>query len=65
VGETDSGVSGCAFNDGTARLQETLLLGILDDEEGGAVFDGATRVLEFCFSEDIAASFFGEFLQAD
>jgi hypothetical protein len=65
VSETDTSVSGCAFDDGTAGFQETLLFGILNDEEGGAVFDGTAGVLEFGFSKDIAACLFGEFLQAD
>ena len=65
VCETNASVSGCALDDGAARLQETLALGVLDDEEGGAILDGATRVLEFGLSEDIAAGLFGEALEAD
>lgn len=38
---------------------------MLDDEEGGAVFDGATGVLEFGFAEDGAAGFVGQFFEAD
>ena len=30
--------------------QETLALGVFDDEEGGAILHGATRVLEFGLS---------------
>ena len=63
--ETNTSVSSCAFDYGAARLQETLALGVLDDEEGGAVFNGTTRVLEFGLSEDIAAGLFGEALEAD
>jgi hypothetical protein len=65
VCETNTGVSSCAFDDGTARLQETLALGVFDDEEGGAVLDGATRVLELGLSKNIAAGLFGEALEAD
>ena len=63
--ETNASVSGCTLDDGAARLQETLALGVFDDEEGGAVFDGAAGVLEFGFAEDGAAGFFGEFFEAD
>lgn len=63
--ETNASVSGCALDDGAARLQETLALGVFDDEEGGAVLYGATRVLEFGLSEDIAAGLFREALEAD
>ncbi len=38
---------------------------MLDDKERSTVFDAAARILEFGFSEDVAASFFGEFLKAD
>lgn len=38
---------------------------MLDDEEGGAVFDAAAGVLEFGFAEDGAAGFFGEVLEAN
>ena len=54
-----------AFDDGAAGFQQPCFLGVLDDEEGGAVFDGAAWVLEFGFAEDVAASFFGELFQAD
>lgn len=37
--KTDTSVAGCAFNDGTAGLQETLAFSILDDEERSAVLD--------------------------
>jgi hypothetical protein len=65
VRETNAGISSCSFDDGAARLQETLALGVLDDEEGGAVLDRTTGVLELGLSEDIAASLFGETLEAD
>jgi hypothetical protein len=65
VGEADACVAGRAFDDGTARVQEALALGIFDNEEGGAVFNGAAGILEFGFAEDVAASFFGETFEAD
>jgi hypothetical protein len=65
VRESNTCVSSCAFDDGSAGVQETELLGILDDEERSAVLDGTTGVLEFSFAEDVAAGFFGEFLEAD
>jgi hypothetical protein len=46
-------------------VEEALALGIFDDEERGAVFDGASRVLEFGFAQYVAAGFFGELLEAD
>jgi hypothetical protein len=65
VCETDAGVAGGALDDGAARVQEAKALGVFDDEEGGAVFYGAAWVLELGFSEDGAAGFFGEALEAD
>lgn len=65
MGEADAGVSGGAFDDGAAGLEEAEFLGVLDDVEGGAVFDAAAGVLEFGFAEDVAAGFFGEALEAD
>jgi hypothetical protein len=58
VRKTNASISSGALNNGAARLQETLALGVFDDEEGGAVFDRTTRVLEFGLSEDIAACLF-------
>lgn len=63
--EANTSVSSGAFDDSTARLQKALALGVFDDEEGGAVLDRATGVLEFGLSEDIAAGLFGEALEAD
>jgi len=65
VCEANTSVSSGAFDDSTARLQEALALGVFDDEEGGAILDRATGVLEFGLSEDIAAGLFGEALEAD
>lgn len=65
MGEAYARVTCCAFNDCPAWVQQAEALCIFDDEEGSAVLDRASRVLEFCFPEDIATSFFGELLQAD
>jgi hypothetical protein len=65
VCKSNSCIASRAFDDGAPRLQQAKSFGILDDVEGGAVFDGATWVLEFCFAEDVAAGFFGEALEAD
>jgi hypothetical protein len=65
VCEPDACVASCAFDHGSARVEEALALGIFDDEERGAVFDGASRVLEFGFAQDVAAGLFGELLEAD
>jgi hypothetical protein len=65
VRESNSRVASCAFDHGAAGSYEALTFGILDDEKRSAVLDGASRVLKLGFSEDIAASFFGQFLQAD
>ena len=46
MGEANARVTGSAFDYGAARFKQTALLGILDDVEGGAVFDGAAWVLE-------------------
>lgn len=58
MGESNAGVASCALNHGAAWFQQTLAFGVLDDEESGAVLDGASGILEFCFAEDIAAGFF-------
>lgn len=63
--EANSSVSSCAFDDGTTWLQQALTFGILNNEEGGAVLDGTSRILELCFSEDIATGLFGELLETD
>jgi hypothetical protein len=65
VREADAGVSGCAFDDGAAWVEEAEALGIFDDEECGAVFYAAAGVLKFGFSEDVAAGFFAEAFEAD
>jgi hypothetical protein len=65
VGEPDARVSRGAFDDGAAGLEQACFLGVLDDEERRAVFDGAAWVLELGFAEDVAAGLFGELLQAD
>jgi len=63
--QTDAGVARCAFDNGTAGLDKAQPFGMLDDEESGAILDGATGVLEFGFAEDVAAGFFRELLEAD
>jgi hypothetical protein len=65
VGEPDASVSGCAFDDGAAWVQESEALGIFDDEERGSIFDAAAGVLEFGFAEDVAAGLFAEAFEAD
>ena len=39
VGQTDPRVPCGTFDDGTARLEKTLIFGVFDEEEGGSVFD--------------------------
>jgi hypothetical protein len=65
VGETDTGVPGSTFDDGTSGLEETFVFGVLDEEEGGPVFDGSTGGHEFGLGEDVAAGLFGETVEAD
>ena len=60
--EAYAGVSCRALYDGTPWFQQPEIFGVLDEEEGGAVFYGAAGVLEFGFAEDVAAGFFGEAL---
>ena len=62
VGEAYARVARGALDDGAAGLEEAGFLGVLDDEERGAVFHRAAWVLEFGFAEDVAAGFFGELL---
>jgi hypothetical protein len=63
--ESNTSIPGCAFDNCTTGLDQSKTLGILDDEEGGAILDGTTGILEFSFAEDIAARFFGESLKTD
>jgi hypothetical protein len=65
VCEANARVAGCAFDYGAAGVQEAEALCVFDDEEGGAILDGSAWVLEFGLSEDIAAGFFGQSLEAD
>jgi hypothetical protein len=46
VGKANTSVTGSTLDNGTAGLQQSLLLGILDDEESGPILDTTTRVLE-------------------
>ena len=48
--ETDPRITRCAFDDGAAGVKEAAFFGILDDVEGGAIFDAAAGILEFRFA---------------
>jgi hypothetical protein len=63
--QTDASVARCAFDNGTAGLDKAQAFGILDDEESGAILDGATGVLKFSLAENVTAGFFREPLEAD
>lgn len=65
VGKANASVAGGALDDGAARLQQALLLGILDDVESGAVLDGTTGILELGLSQNLTSRLLGETLQAD
>jgi hypothetical protein len=65
VCKANASVSCSSLDDGAAWLQQTEPLGVLDDIEGGAVFDAATGVLELGLAQDVASGFFGETLEAD
>ena len=53
--QADAGIAGRALDDDTAGLKQAALLGILDDEERGAVLDRAARVEELGLAENRAA----------
>lgn len=63
--EANACIACCAFDDGSSGFQEASFFGMLDDVEGGAIFDGAAWILEFSFAEDIAAGLLREALQSD
>jgi hypothetical protein len=65
VCQSNSSVSSCAFDDCAAGLDQSKTFGIFDDEEGGAILDGATGVLELSFAENVATRLFGKLLEAD
>jgi hypothetical protein len=50
VGEANAGIAGGSFDYGPTGLEKATVLGVLDDIEGSAVFDGSAWVLEFGFS---------------
>jgi hypothetical protein len=50
VGEANAGIAGGSFDYGPTGLEKAAVLGVLDDIEGSAVFDGSAWVLEFGFS---------------
>ena len=45
--QANTRVAGCAFHDSTTRLQQTLLLCIQDNVQGGAVLDATAWLHEF------------------
>ena len=47
------------------RFSVPFFNGVLDDEQGGAVFDGLTGVQKFSFAKDRAAGFFRSPLELD
>mmetsp|Transcript_96025 Transcript_96025/g.273767 ORF Transcript_96025/g.273767 Transcript_96025/m.273767 type:complete len:486 (-) Transcript_96025:54-1511(-) len=53
-GNGDAGVARGGLDNGVARLEETLRLGVLDDGEGEAVLDGRERVEVFALGVDRA-----------
>ncbi|KAH3664287.1 hypothetical protein OGAPHI_004639 [Ogataea philodendri] len=65
VCKTNPRVSCCSFNDGSARLDESLSLCLLDEEQSGSVFDGPARVHPLGLSIDVAANFVAETVESD
>lgn len=56
--EPDACVSCCAFDYCSAGPEEAFFFGILHHVERCSVFDAASGVLEFRFSENFTARFF-------
>ncbi len=65
VREADARVAGGALDDGAAGLDQPLLLGVLHDEESGAVLDAAAGLHELGLAEDLAASLLRELVEPD
>jgi hypothetical protein len=57
--EADPGIAGSALDDDAARAQQTALLGVLDDVEGGAVFDRTAGIEKLGLAEDRAPGLLG------
>lgn len=56
VSQTYSRIARRPFHHRTARLDQSPLLSVLDDEQSGPVLDRTTRVHKLCLAQDIAAS---------
>lgn len=65
MGQANSGIPCCSFNNSAAWFKKASLLGILDDEQCGPVLDASARVLELGFSQNVTAGLFGEAVQAN
>jgi len=63
VCKPDSCVSGGSLDDRAARLKQPTRLCLFDDIKSGSIFDTATRVLEFSFTEDRTGGFGRELVE--
>ncbi len=63
--QPDAGIAGRAFDDDAARLQQSLLLGVADDVERGAILDRLAGVEELRLAENGAAGRLGGALELD
>lgn len=65
VCQTDARVAGGTFDDSATGLQQAAFLGILDDIEGSAILNTATRILKLGLTQNFTSSFVREAFQAD
>lgn len=65
MGQADPRVPCGTLDDGPTGLKQPLVFGVLDEEEGGSVFDRPAGGHEFGLGEDVAAGLFGEAVETD
>ena len=63
--QSDTGVSGCAFDNHTTGLEITAGFGFKNHLPGRAVLDGLTGVHELGLAENFATRFLGQSFQTD
>ena len=63
--EAHAGVSGSAFDDGAAGLEQAFALGFVDHPDADAVFHGAARIEIIGFHEDFGLNILGNAIEAD
>lgn len=65
MSKANASVTGGTFNNCTARFQETLLFGILDNEESRPILNTTAGVLELCLAQNITTGLLRKTLQSN